>query len=710
MYTVITNVAGVYAQMEELKAEALLSPAPSINATSPTAFQTFQSRLQRAGYDLARKMPDQAQVTASDSDDSSRSGHTPAAMQPEGTADDIQGDTGQQAGRMESSGDGSQTEEKPAARLGEIATAASELKLTANPEEESDAAVPMAEEVGAAGAPQDEDTVEGIESSDQVRHEAPVNQRESSASEEFEGESLDGLHDNESSVNLSKHAASLSTVLSSVPIPAIEGILGGIASTADASSAAMLLATMMSAGDTSAQAALDALVEQIIDSEMQAEQRENGHCLAWPGLSEEDLCEPENLLPTSQQPHEASQENDSAPRPLDAHCVAPQAAHTVLMSACSAALQQLSSAGEKSQQEEEEAPSDGAVRTPAAAASISCPDGFGRQPEDLEEAGTGPTADIRRRCDKALHLSGVATQRAAPDCGECEVHQSRLGSIGAPPNRASAAPARLGEDSVGGSRLPASDMAVHVSSEPVHATVAGSSPTAGDRELQRMRAAMLAIQVALAQQAANSAYLQRRMHSLEGLHSRAQSEYTPRLAQMSRLSTPYAAAEPPAGALLTPRELQGFDGVPAHATAAARKLHAVPAQQLPGADQLPQHLLVIGRHMARMEAAMTALYQRMELLQGLNGATNRQQCQELACAATTASGGWEQGCWGDGSAQHASPDSLDNSGEPRIHSGVDLRAQPQQAGVVSLGARHRRGSGHLRRQPGDFIARRIAAL
>lgn len=699
--------------MEELKAVALLSPAPSINAASPTAFQTFQSRLQRAGYDLARKMPDQAQVTASDSDDSARSEHTPAAVQPEATGDDTQVDTCQQASSMEYSEDGSQNEEKPAALLGEIATTASELKLTANPEEESDAAAPMAEEVGAAGAPQDEFAVEGIESSDQIPHEAPVSQRESSASEEFEGESLDGLHDNESSVNLSKDAASLSTVLSGVPIPAIEGILGGIASTADTSSALMLSATMMSAGDTSAQAALDALVEQIIDSEMQAEQRGNGHCLAWPGLSEEDLCEPESLLATSQQPHEASQEDDSAPRPLDARCVAPQAAHTVLMSACSAALQQLSSAGEKSQQEEEETPSDGAMRTPAAAASMSCPDGFGRQPEDLGEAGTGPTADIRRRCDEALHLSGVATQRAAPDCGECEVHQSRLGSIGARPNRASAAPARLGEDCVGGSRMPASDMAAHVSSEPVHATVAGSfrsSPTAGDRELQRMRTAMLAIQLALTQQAASSADLQRRMHSLEGLHSRAQSEYTPRLPQMSRLSTPYAAAEPPAGALLTPRELQGFDGVPAHATAAARKLHAVPAQQLPGAEQLPQHLLVIGRHMARMEAAMTALYHRMELLQGLNGATNRQQCQELACAATTASGGWEQGRWGDGSAQHASPDSLDNSGEPRIHSGVDLRAQPQQAGVVSLGARHRRGSGHLRRQPGDFIARRIAAL
>ncbi len=271
--------------MEELKAEALLSPAPSIAAASPMAFQAFQSRLQRAGYDLTCGPPDQARAAVSSAD----------SFLPKPAAGELEAQVAaqempQQQGNLQASS--AEDSEEPA---------------DTNSPHEQEATSSMMEEFKGKSSPDDNSTARVITESRTAPNgpaSRPDQGSEGSATETdgqavvpIHSQAMDRAQSSESCLSISEHAASLSTVLSGVPIPAIECILGDATSAAATNTSEPLMSA--GAGDSSAKASLDALVDQIIDRKMREERESQGPSLKWPGLSEEDLLEPEAVLVTA---------------------------------------------------------------------------------------------------------------------------------------------------------------------------------------------------------------------------------------------------------------------------------------------------------------------------------------------------------------------------------------------------------------------------
>ncbi len=322
-----------------------------------------------------------------------------------------------------------------------------------------------------------------------------------------------------------------------------------------------------------------------------------------------------------------------------------------------------------------------------------------RQHEELRQATSDPAANVRRRCDEALQLSGAAAQGPMPDGSERPKPVSRPSF----PHAGTNGSAQV-QDQMSGRRI------TGLTSEAVQAAGTASR---GAGETQQMRAAMLAIQLALTQQASSSSDLQRRMRVLEGRTFHTNSPESPSGAQNmhhshDRSPQPHlhhTAVESPSGASQASGAMQGADSAAWGMKGAGRML-----QNMQGEydleQQLPQHLLA----MARMEAAMTKLHTKMELLHGFDGSSGKGQLQEIARIQAAADGEWEEGCWGGVSAEHASSAAFSGSGEQMLDRSVELGPYAQASSVVSLGSRHKKGPMHVRRQPGDFIARKIAAL
>lgn len=679
--------------MKEMKAEALSSAAGSLRAGSVA---TFRSRLQKAGYDLSQ--------------DSELSVLSKEAM--------VQSVS---------------TEVEEIVEPGTNGNGHSSVNM---PENHSDPEVlPEDDATGHQAAfetePGGEATDAGYPHTLQLSGKSPLES-------DFKMPELSEMQRKGSADSLSEHAASLSSVLNGVPIQASEDFLsvGPWAQQAEVGASSAMQMPAVDVGNSSAQAALDTFVQQVIDIELQMEPDQAPN-LAWPGLSDDELPEPQQvpapqlhpllqvihytpanrdqMASTEQQdavgaqagcegePNATAvedrqavrlldQEDEAAPRALGALCSLPHTAHSLRQPTIAEQPPPTNQLSTVQQQEEQGAIVAANGQGPAPVV-VSGSDRLPRSGAALA-ARSPALSDIRRRCDEALYGTGAVQSQA-------ELSQGVNALVGA--FTAADESNQLSSGTFGATAAQSAKDSVALQFEP-----AQTAPGQDQRSaMQHMRAAMLAMQLATAQQAATSAHLQRRLSRLEGLtRSRTQSPDSPMRAAIASTNTHLhraAAAASSDGCDPAVGQLRGGYGALSAGTAGAAGAGALDCAQLEGG-----HLLSFSRHMAHMEAAMAALCRRIDSLQSkamqpMGSPEGAAEAVPLPAHASGARAVNEHG------GRIGSAHLTGGEGES-IHfdAHADSRISVQRSGVLRPAGQ--RGPGSVKRRPGASIARRIAAL
>ncbi|CAL8471811.1 g11353 [Coccomyxa elongata] len=564
--TIVNDLESLRGEMEELKAEALSSRAGSMRGPSPTDFQAFQSRLHRAGYETAQELPEKEQQSAT----GTLSSQSEQALdQPEVSMQDSL------AKLCPLEAESTSCSQESVAVFGtkrhpeniDIPTERGHLQTS---------------DFWEAPAPKE------VMPSDTGENESAAEQKQSFTEGKAEGaESSQATaltsckaHSNEASRRLSEHAASVGTALNGVPVPAVEGILTDAEESENsaepnlAADVTAMSAAVMSAGadDRPAQSAVNAFVDRITDSQL-AEAPDQEYGLSWPGLSYSDLAGPERVPTPAEagmQPlRPSTAEDEPAPREVDARCAA-----TTRPNKSTKELQQNvqdaytgSSAAEGQQVKQDS----NAVQPEAAVARM-------KEGSIGQKESTVFSADVRHRCDEALlgggerPISDARTQ--LPDMRSVLSEDAHLNDSSVPVEPQKAV-------------LRSSKIRSLAAAAPDDAWAIPVESSSSLAELQRMRAAMLAMQLATAQQASTSASLQQRVHDLENiLRSETASLHSPSELHATRADIhqhwraaiatgsfperrPYKCGNVP-----IMRQLHGRSGVAAASDAASREVEA----------------------------------------------------------------------------------------------------------------------------------------
>lgn len=468
-------------QMEELKAEALSSPAGSMRGPSPTEFQAFQSRLHRAGYEIAQELPEKEQQSATGtlSPESEQAVDQPELSRQNSTAKLCSLDA-----------EGTSSSQESVAVLGT-------KRHPENMDVPSEQGHIQTSRLWEAPAPK------LVMPSDTGENESAAEQSQSFAERKVEGAESSQppvstsckAHNNKTSERLSEHAASVGAVLNGVPVSAVEGILtdaeaskNGAEPTSAADVTAMS-AAVMSAGadDGSAQSAVDTLVDRITDSQL-AEAPDQEYGLSWPGLSYSDLAGPEKAPTPAEagmQPlRPSTAEDEPAPREVDARCAA-----TTRPNKSTKEIQQDVQDEGSSAAEGQQVNHDSNAVQPEACMARTKKGSVGQQ-ESPEQLRTASSGGVRRRCDETFFGSA-----------EGPISQARKQF----PVRSLSSEDALSKDSLvqGGAQkavLRSSKIRSLAAAAPFDAWAIPVESSSSLAELQRMRAAMLAMQLATAQQ------------------------------------------------------------------------------------------------------------------------------------------------------------------------------------------------------------------
>ena len=490
--------------MEELKAEALSSTAGSMRGPSPMEFQAFQSRLHRAGYETAQDQSDKEQHGAT----GVLSLQLDQALEPKRVQ---QGATGTLSPQLD------QPLNQPEVQMQNSLTRSSSMESKGTPStSEAVAAAGTARHSADANLQSEQDQLQksslweaavskAAMPSDTGEIQSAAEQSQSFVETEGEPEGAQSdqapisasfrVNGNKVPVRLSKHASPVSTALHEGPSTANEDILtspkapaNDAEPTSDADVAAMSSPLMSAGADTKpAPSALDTIVDRIIDSKL-AEAPDQEYGLTWPGLSDADLAEPETApIPAEAKlrpGHPSAAEEDTAPRDLDARCVA-----TLGLDQSTEKLQQSgqdANIGHSTAERQQGNQHSNTVATDAAFVTVQ------EGPQGGEQLSSSNDPDVRRRCDKALFdgvdrpSNHVRTQLPGMRSVLSEDARLIIDSAVQPKRQKAFLSSKLRSSAVTGPDDGAWAIPVESSSSLA--------------EVQRMRAAMLAMQLATAQQ------------------------------------------------------------------------------------------------------------------------------------------------------------------------------------------------------------------